>query len=144
MRVNGPITAQQRLPNTLSISIKDLRADELLARLSDELAASAGAACHSHQQATVSSVLQAMQVKPRVYHSAEIETVIMCHGDTKITAMTASVITVTGIVVYCKLHMVYTTCSLQHKQCAHSVHSNESNIKKCDRDTIVTMHASQC
>ena len=62
MKVNGPLRFDARLPNTLSISIKGLRASELLSLLGDELAASAGAACHSSQQATVSSVLQAMQV----------------------------------------------------------------------------------
>ena len=61
-RVNGPACSEQRLPNTLSIGIKGLRASELLCSLQDELAASAGAACHSSQQATVSAVLQAMQV----------------------------------------------------------------------------------
>ncbi|KAL3145998.1 hypothetical protein ABBQ38_015358 [Trebouxia sp. C0009 RCD-2024] len=61
-RVNGPACSKQRLPNTLSISIKGLRASELLSSSQDDLAASAGAACHSSQQATVSSVLQAMQV----------------------------------------------------------------------------------
>lgn len=63
VRVNGPAEDSQRLPNTLSISIKGLKASQLLTDLSEKLAASAGAACHSRQQATVSSVLQAMQVK---------------------------------------------------------------------------------
>lgn len=62
VQINGPASAEQRLPNTLSISIKGLRASELLGDLSEELAASAGAACHSSQHATVSAVLQAMQV----------------------------------------------------------------------------------
>ena len=67
-RVNGPKQGAQRLPNTLSISIKGLRASDLLMSLADELAASAGAACHSSREATVSSVLQAMQVSsPSVY-----------------------------------------------------------------------------
>lgn len=61
-RVNGPKQGAQRLPNTLSISIKGLRASDLLMSLADELAASAGAACHSSREATVSPVLQAMQV----------------------------------------------------------------------------------
>jgi len=58
-RVNGHPT--QRLPNTLSIGFRDLNADDLLVELSDRVAASAGAACHS-DQVTVSSVLQAMGV----------------------------------------------------------------------------------
>lgn len=62
-KVNGPTSALQRLPNTLSISIKGLKASQLLAELNEELAASAGAPCHSDEKATVSSVLQAMQVR---------------------------------------------------------------------------------
>lgn len=62
VRLNGPKDPQQRLPNTLSISIKGLIASELLSDLSEELAASAGAACHARQHASISSVLQAMQV----------------------------------------------------------------------------------
>lgn len=61
-RVNGPSSPDQRLPNTLSISIKGLRASDLLMSLPDDLAASAGAACHSNDKATISSVLQAMNV----------------------------------------------------------------------------------
>ena len=69
VKVNGPMCSDARLPNTLSISIKGLRASELLSSLGDELAASAGAACHSSQQATVSSVLQAMQVCMHIFAS---------------------------------------------------------------------------
>jgi len=58
-RVNGHPT--ERLPNTLSIGFRDLNADDLLVEMSDRVAASAGAACHS-DQVTVSSVLQAMGV----------------------------------------------------------------------------------
>lgn len=47
MRVNGPADPTQRLPNTLSISVSGLNASHLLAALSESLAASAGAACHS-------------------------------------------------------------------------------------------------
>lgn len=46
-RVNGPADPDQRLPNTLSISIRGLNAAALLAALSGKLAASAAAACHS-------------------------------------------------------------------------------------------------
>jgi cysteine desulfurase len=49
------------LPNTLSIGLRGVQSSVLLARLSDELAASAGAACHT-TQASVSSVLRAMDV----------------------------------------------------------------------------------
>ena len=69
MRVNGPSFSSQRLPNTLSISIRGLSSSKLLANLSDRLAASAGAACHAHhcdegERAAVvpSAVLQAMGV----------------------------------------------------------------------------------
>jgi cysteine desulfurase len=53
----------ERLPNTASVAIPGCVADELLASLSDDLAASAGAACHAGA-ATVSHVLQAMGVDP--------------------------------------------------------------------------------
>ena len=60
-RDNGPADPACRLPNTLSIGIAGVRSSALLASLSDQLAASAGAACHSHA-AAVSSVLKAMDV----------------------------------------------------------------------------------
>lgn len=60
-RDNGPADPACRLPNTLSIGIAGVRSSELLANLSEQLAASAGAACHSHA-ASVSSVLKAMDV----------------------------------------------------------------------------------
>jgi len=58
-RVNGH--SQARLPNTLSIGFRDLDATDLLAELADDVAASAGAACHSNV-VSVSAVLQAMRV----------------------------------------------------------------------------------
>eukprot|EP00966_Prymnesium_polylepis_P100590 2330048-Prymnesium_polylepis.1 len=61
VRVNGPAAAEHRLPNTLSIGVRRVRAAELLSALSTRLAASAGAACHSGE-ASVSSVLRAMEV----------------------------------------------------------------------------------
>ena len=82
-RVNGPSSPDQRLPNTLSISIKGLRASDLLMSLPDDLAASAGAACHSNDKATISSVLQAMNVSclcltrfawQRCLHDVNVET----------------------------------------------------------------------
>lgn len=51
---------ETRLPNTSSVGFKGLEADNLLSRL-DNVAASAGAACHS-DRVEVSSVLEAMQV----------------------------------------------------------------------------------
>ncbi len=51
---------ETRLPNTSSVGFKGLEADTLLSRL-DNVAASAGAACHS-DRIEVSSVLEAMQV----------------------------------------------------------------------------------
>ena len=57
-RVNGH--REQRLPNTCSISFKGLEANTILTQLPN-VAASAGAACHS-DRVEVSSVLEAMQV----------------------------------------------------------------------------------
>ncbi len=51
---------ETRLPNTSSVGFKGLEADKLLFQL-DNVAASAGAACHS-DRVEVSSVLEAMQV----------------------------------------------------------------------------------
>jgi len=62
-RVNGPADASRRLPNTLSIGLRDVRAAELLETLSERLAASAGAACHANA-ASVSAVLRALRVPP--------------------------------------------------------------------------------
>ncbi len=58
-RINGH--PQLRLPNTLSIGFGDLDATDLLVELADDVAASAGAACHSNV-VSVSAVLQAMRV----------------------------------------------------------------------------------
>ena len=49
------------LPNTLSVSFKGVEANTLLDRIGDQVAASAGAACHA-EQVEVSAVLQAMAV----------------------------------------------------------------------------------
>ncbi|MBT5829472.1 MAG: cysteine desulfurase [Candidatus Latescibacteria bacterium] len=59
IRVNGH--AEHRLPNTLSVSFKGLDAEDILAEISDDVAASAGAACHSGE-VRVSHVLAAMKV----------------------------------------------------------------------------------
>lgn len=62
VQVNGPADLSQRLNNTLSISFRNVVSSELLSELSEELAASAGAACHSSGGPTISSVLWAMGV----------------------------------------------------------------------------------
>jgi len=58
-RINGH--PQKRLPNTSSLSFKGLEAGTIVAELSQRVAVSAGAACHSNS-VEVSSVLEAMQV----------------------------------------------------------------------------------
>ncbi len=57
--VNGDLASG--LPNTLSVSLPDTRAADLLRDLGDRVAASPGAACHADGVA-MSSVLAAMQV----------------------------------------------------------------------------------
>lgn len=52
---------EQRLPNTLSVGIRGVEAHEILSKVNDQLAISAGSACHA-DLVTVSAVLQAMQV----------------------------------------------------------------------------------
>ncbi|NTW36209.1 MAG: cysteine desulfurase [Syntrophobacteraceae bacterium] len=52
---------QQRLPNTLSVSFLGIKANALLDELDEEVAASAGAACHA-DSVEISSVLKAMTV----------------------------------------------------------------------------------
>ena len=59
VRLNGH--PQQRLPNTLSISFEGLAANRILDAIGSEVAASAGAACHS-DTVEVSAVLEAMNV----------------------------------------------------------------------------------
>lgn len=58
-RINGSI--ESRLPNTLSISFPLVEANTLLDEIGDEVAASAGAACHT-DAVDVSQVLEAMGV----------------------------------------------------------------------------------
>jgi cysteine desulfurase len=57
--LNGHL--QKRLPNTLSISFEDLEANRLLDAIEPEVAASAGAACHS-DTIEISGVLRAMKL----------------------------------------------------------------------------------
>ena len=59
LKLNGH--PENRLPNTLSVSFRNIEANKLLAEI-DRVAVSAGAACHSHA-VKVSSVLQAMKVE---------------------------------------------------------------------------------
>lgn len=60
IRFNGH--PEECLPNTLSVSFRRVQANALLAEISNEVAASAGAACHSSGEIAVSHVLQAMNV----------------------------------------------------------------------------------
>ncbi len=59
LRLNGH--PDERLPNTLSVSFRSVEANTLLAEIGEQVAASAGAACHA-DQVDVSTVLQAMGV----------------------------------------------------------------------------------
>jgi cysteine desulfurase len=59
LRLNGH--ADLRLPNTLSLSFKDLEANRILEEIGLDVAASAGAACHS-DTIELSHVLEAMNV----------------------------------------------------------------------------------
>jgi cysteine desulfurase len=52
---------RERLPNTLSLSFRGVEANVLLAQIGDEVAASAGAACHAGE-VNLSAVLEAMRV----------------------------------------------------------------------------------
>lgn len=61
LRLNGH--PQQRLPNTLSLSFRNVEANVLLSEIGEQVAASAGAACHA-DQVDVSAVLKAMVVPP--------------------------------------------------------------------------------
>ncbi|UCG22159.1 MAG: cysteine desulfurase [Deltaproteobacteria bacterium] len=59
IKLNGH--PERRLPNTLSVSFRNIEANKLIAEI-DTVAVSAGAACHS-DAVKVSSVLQAMQLE---------------------------------------------------------------------------------
>lgn len=62
VRPNGPSDAALRLPNTLSVGLRGIQSGNLLAKVADKVAASAGAACHSSGTSGISSVLVAMDV----------------------------------------------------------------------------------
>jgi cysteine desulfurase len=57
------------LPNTLSVALPGVEASPLLGRLGDEVAASAGAACHSGGEVSVSHVLAAMGIDAAIARS---------------------------------------------------------------------------
>lgn len=57
IKLNGH--REKRLPNTLSLSFKDINSSELIQKLNDKLAVSAGAACHTGK---ISYVLEAMNI----------------------------------------------------------------------------------
>ena len=59
VRLNGH--PDDRLPNTLSLSFKGLEANRILEEIGLDVAASAGAACHS-DTVTLSHVLEAMKI----------------------------------------------------------------------------------
>ena len=59
LRVNGDL--EGGLPNTLSVCFAGVDASSLLAEVGDEVAASAGAACHA-DGVSLSTVLEAMKV----------------------------------------------------------------------------------
>ncbi len=59
VRLNGH--PEKRLPNTLNLSFKGVEANLLLAAIGQQVAASAGAACHA-DQVHISTVLEAMAV----------------------------------------------------------------------------------
>jgi cysteine desulfurase len=61
VRFNGHV--ELRLPNTSSVSFRNVAADTLLARIALEVAASAGSACHAHD-VRLSPVLRAMGIEP--------------------------------------------------------------------------------
>lgn len=65
IRVHGPIDAKLRLPNTLYVAFSGISSGTLLQEVCHQVAASAGASCHSapvNGSAAFSSVLKAMHV----------------------------------------------------------------------------------
>ena len=63
VKPNGPLDPSLRLPNTLSVGIKGVQSSHLLEQIGRDVAASAGAACHSSGSGgSISSVLRAMNV----------------------------------------------------------------------------------
>lgn len=66
VRTNGPSDPRKRLPNTLSVGIKGVQSEELLANLGNIVACSAGSACHSSgsQSMSYSAILKAVKTPP--------------------------------------------------------------------------------
>jgi cysteine desulfurase len=65
IRVHGPTDVKLRLPNTVFVSFSGIQSGQLLQEMRYQVAASAGASCHSppvNGSASSSSVLKAMQV----------------------------------------------------------------------------------
>jgi cysteine desulfurase len=64
VRPNGPSDPAHRLPNNLSVGLRNIHSGQLLANIGDKVAASAGAACHSKHDNddSISAVLRAMKV----------------------------------------------------------------------------------
>jgi cysteine desulfurase len=65
VRVHGPSDDAQRLPNTLSLALRRVCAAKLILAMGEEVACSAGSACHasdSGEHVALSPVLQAMGV----------------------------------------------------------------------------------
>lgn len=60
VRPHGPEEPHHRLPNTLSVGLRDVHSGHLLQAVGDRVAASAGATCHSTE--CVSAVLRAMKI----------------------------------------------------------------------------------
>jgi len=61
IKLNGH--PEKRLPNTLNLSFKGLKANRILEEIGLEIAASPGAACHSSDRVDISHVLKAMGVR---------------------------------------------------------------------------------
>ncbi|KAA3661121.1 MAG: cysteine desulfurase [Calditrichaeota bacterium] len=60
-KING--LEAERLPNTLSISMRNVQSHDILHQIENKVACSAGSACHAGE-VSISPVLQAMQVPP--------------------------------------------------------------------------------
>ena len=61
VRTNGPADPASRLPNTLSVGLRNIHSGELLKAVSNQVAASAGSACHA-SGGGVSEVLKCLHV----------------------------------------------------------------------------------
>ena len=62
VRNNGPNESKNRLPNTLNVGLKGINAGILLNNIQDQVACSAGSACHATGVTSISPVLSAMNV----------------------------------------------------------------------------------